>query len=136
MMYKLALFYDLMVWYFSFLSVQNRAILLTDSHGACMERLSWEKKTCSVVWTVSVAGASIIGLRNKSSKSGAAKRFKRALSYLVPGRLKRYVTIYLCLGEVDFGYLYWVKFRSVLEQDESQLDCLESLLKKDCRNQV
>ena len=82
MMYKLALFYDLMVWYFSFLSVKTRAILLTDSHGACMERLSWEKKTCSVVWTVSVAERQSLACGTKAPNPVLLNDLK-GLSYLV-----------------------------------------------------
>jgi len=79
-------------------------LVLGDSHARIFKHEAWLKLTPNLTWkTILVQGATVSGLKNPNSKTQAAKFFKQAL---VQNPAK---TIMFCLGEVDTGFVIWLK---------------------------
>jgi hypothetical protein len=83
---------------------RKEIIVIGDSHSFIFSQRGLKKKFQESFFVVeSVGGATISGLGNMNSKTGAGKKFNR-----IKKKSKPDVYI-LLIGEVDLGYLLWVK---------------------------
>ncbi len=83
----------------------NRVLVLGDSHAGVFRHPSW--RTVPVLLDVhAIGGATLTGLGNAQSASGARKHFDSTLTRAVATRRPPNAIVTL-LGEVDCGFILW-----------------------------
>ena len=84
--------------------IRKNILVLGDSHMRVFRHWLW--RFCRPFWHISVQyvpGATISGIENIHSASGARLIFNNALAK------SDFTHIFVCLGEVDIGYALWIR---------------------------
>lgn len=84
--------------------VRKNILVLGDSHMRVFKHWLW--RFMRPFWHFSVhyvPGATISGIENIHSASGARLHFNNVLA------IKNFTHIFVCLGEVDIGYALWIR---------------------------
>ncbi|MBB3980409.1 hypothetical protein GGR44_000040 [Sphingobium fontiphilum] len=93
-------------------------LFLGDSHVTCLKAPASEGRfTGYDARVLLVAGATAVGLRHPTSKTQALLRFRKELLPFQPDTIPVYQ-----LGEVDCGFVIWVRAQRYGESVQQQLD--------------